>query len=77
MVEWQIFVSLLSNPFVFWLSFKKTKVRFFRFLKYKITIEPVRFASLILFVEITTLASLRKIHSLKLIASLHFDIWIP
>ncbi len=36
-----------SDPFVFWLLFKKNESSFFRFLKYKITFEPFRFASLL------------------------------
>ncbi len=66
--EWQNFASSLSNTLVFCLQL------FFRLFKYKITIEPVRFASLIRFLAITTFVSLRYIHSLisTTFASLRF-----
>jgi hypothetical protein len=48
LASWNNFVSSLSNTFVFCLSFKKKrKFASFPDFKYKISIEPVRFASLL------------------------------
>jgi hypothetical protein len=54
------FNSLLSNPFIFWFSFKKTKsFLFFDFLYKKITIECVNFIFHIGLKYLTLFASLQ------------------
>jgi hypothetical protein len=56
----QNFISSLSNTSVFCLSFeKKLKFAFFHAIKYKITIEAVRFASILSSFKINQFASLR------------------